>query len=78
LTITWSLPWVVGNNEISDEKKCRQIAGHFDDHADAAVRRGAHHPMEHIHGFTQNHLMPPSVKYLGLISPAAAIVDDFE
>ncbi len=39
---------VVANNEIDATKKCRQIGGHFDDHGDAAVQRGAHRPMEHI------------------------------
>ncbi len=39
---------VVANNEIDDNKKCRQIGGHFDDHEDAAAWRRAHRPMEHI------------------------------
>jgi hypothetical protein len=33
----------------------QQIDNNFDCHADAAVRRGAHRPMEHIQGF---HLKP--------------------
>jgi hypothetical protein len=32
-------------------QKCRQIGDHFDDHADAAVRCGAHRPMKHNQGF---------------------------
>jgi hypothetical protein len=28
---------IVANNEINDNKKCRQIAGDFDYHVDAAV-----------------------------------------
>jgi hypothetical protein len=39
---------VVANNKIDDNKKCRQINDNFDGHGDAAVRRKAHHPMEHI------------------------------
>ena len=41
-------------------QKCRRIAGDFDCHADAAVRRGVHLPIEHIQGFTRSHWMPPS------------------
>ncbi len=46
-----------GQQQIDNNNKCRQIAGDFDCHADAAVRRGAHCPMEHIQhpGF---HLKP--------------------
>ena len=39
---------VVANNKIDINKKCRQIDDDFDGHGDAAVRRGAHRPMEHI------------------------------
>ncbi len=39
---------VVANNKIDDNKKCRQIDNDFDGHGDAAVRREAHCPMEHI------------------------------
>jgi hypothetical protein len=68
---------VVGNNEISDNEKCRRIAGDFDCHADMAVRRGAHPPMEHVQGFTGSHWMPPSGKCLRRIAPAAAMVSKF-
>jgi hypothetical protein len=33
----WSLATVVANNEFDNNKRCRQIAGNFDGHADAAV-----------------------------------------
>jgi hypothetical protein len=52
---------VVGNNGINDNKKCRERAGDFDHHVDAAVQCGAHCPMEHILGFTRSHWMPPWV-----------------
>jgi hypothetical protein len=42
---------VVANNKINNDKKCRQIAGDFDCHADTAVQRGAHRSMERICGF---------------------------
>jgi len=51
-TITMLFSYVGGQQRIGNNKKCRQIAGDFDCHADAAVRCGAHRPMEHIPGFT--------------------------
>jgi hypothetical protein len=67
-----------GQQRINDNEKCRQIARNFDCHADVAVRRGAHRPMEHIRGFTQSHWMQPSGECLRRIAPAAAMVDKFE
>jgi hypothetical protein len=46
---------VMGNNEINDYKKCRQIDDNFDPHAARAIRRDAHRPMERIRGFMQSH-----------------------
>jgi hypothetical protein len=51
--------WPTQQRNQSD-KKCRQIDDDFDDHADAAVRHGAHRPMKYIQGFTLSHWMPPS------------------
>jgi hypothetical protein len=48
------LATVVAKNKINDNKKCRQIAGNFDCHANAAVQRRAHCSMECIHGFMQS------------------------
>jgi hypothetical protein len=76
MTITWALSTVVGDNGIND-KKCRESAGDFDHHADAAVRCGAHRPLEHILGFTRSHWMLPSGKCLCRIAPAAAMVDKY-
>jgi hypothetical protein len=77
LIITWSLAYGCGKQWINGNKKCRQIAGDFDGHGDAAVRCEAHHPMEHIQGFTQSHWMLPSGECLRHIAPAAVIVDEF-
>jgi hypothetical protein len=66
-----------GQQRINDNEKCRHIACNFDCHADAAVRHGAHHLMEHIRGFTRSHWMQPSGKCLRRIAPAAAMVDKF-
>jgi hypothetical protein len=62
----------------STRQKCRQIDDDFGGHDNAAVRCGAHRPMEHIQGFTRSHWMPPSGKCLRRIAPTAAMVDEFE
>jgi hypothetical protein len=77
MTITWFLSMVVGDNGIDNNKKCRESAGYFDHHADAAVQCGAHCPMEHIPGFTRSRWMPPLGKCLRRIAPAAAMVDEY-
>ena len=58
-------------------QKWRWIAGNFDCHGDAAVQRGAHHPIEHVQGFTGSHWMPLSGECLRRIAPAAAMVNEF-
>ncbi len=70
--------YVSWKQRIDNNNKCRQISGNFDCHSDAAVRRGAHRPMEYIQGFTWSHWMPLSVKCLRHIALAAAMVDEFE
>jgi hypothetical protein len=62
---------------IGDDEKCRQIAGDFDHHADAAVQCGAHRLMEHTQGFTRSHWMLPSGECLRHIAPAAVMVHKF-
>ena len=52
MTITWSFAYIMCRQQINSNEKCRQITGDFDCNADAAVQCGAHHPMEHILGFT--------------------------
>jgi hypothetical protein len=66
-----------GQQQIGDNKKCRQIDGDFDCHTDAAVQHGAHRPIEHVQGFTRSHWMPPSGECLCRIAPAATMVDEF-
>ena len=80
LTITWSLAYGCGKQQIGGNKKCRRITGDFDDHGDAAVRCKAHcpMPMEHIQGFTRSYWMLPLGEFLRRIAPAAAMVIDFE
>jgi len=68
-----------GQQQINDNEKCRQIAGNFDSHADAAVQRGVHCPMEHIQatlGATVcRHWV--SGKCQCRVAPAAAMVHEF-
>jgi hypothetical protein len=66
-----------GRKRIDGNNKCRRIDGDFYCHGDAAVRRGAHHPIEQVQGFTRSHWMPPSVDCSHHISLAAASVYEF-
>jgi hypothetical protein len=45
----------MGDNEIEDYEKCRQINDDFDCHAARAIWRDVHRPMECICGFMQSH-----------------------
>ena len=71
------LSYGYGQQQIGDNKKCRQIAGNFDCHVDATVQCGADRLIEHVHGFTRSHWMPPLGKCLHRITPAAVMVDKF-
>ena len=68
---------VVANNRIDNDKKYMSKAGNFDHHAGEVVQCGAHHPMDHIPGFTRSHWMPPLGKCLRHMALVAAIVDEF-
>jgi hypothetical protein len=77
MTITWALSMVVGNIGIDKNEKCRESAGDFDHHADAAVQCGVHCPIEHILGFTRSYWMPPSGECLHCIAPAATMINKY-
>jgi hypothetical protein len=66
----------MSKQRIDDNEKCRQIAGNFDCHTDAAVRCKAYRPMEHIPGFTQSHWMLPSDKCFHRTAVLAAMVNN--
>ena len=67
-----------GQQQIDNNEKCKWIAGNIDFRADGAVvRYRAHHPLEHIPGFSRSHWMPPLGKCLCRIAPTAAMVDEF-
>jgi hypothetical protein len=78
LIITWSLAYGCGKQQIDGNKKCRRIAGDFNGHGNAAVRREAHCPMEHIQGSLETTGVQPSGRCLRRTAPAAAMVEDFE
>ena len=69
-----------GRQQINSINKSRRIYGNFDchGHGNSTVRLGAYRPIEHIRGFTWSHWMPLLVKCLRCITPAAAMVKDFE
>jgi len=69
--------YVGGQQQIGDNIKCRWIAGDFDCHAYAAVRCGAHCPMEHIPGFTRSPLDAAIGRVPEPYPPAAAMVSKF-
>ena len=50
-----SFSYGYGHQQIGNKNKCRRIAGNFDCHTDAAVRRGAHRLIQHVQGFTRSH-----------------------
>jgi hypothetical protein len=52
--------------------KCTSSAGRFDGHSGAPVRYEAHHPMQHVQGYSGSHWTPESGDYLLCIAPAAA------
>jgi len=68
---------VTANNEFDDSKKYTSNANDFDHHANVAVPRRVHCPMEHILGFTRSHWMLPLGKCLCHIAMAAAMVVEF-
>ena len=77
LNITMLFNYGYGQQLLSDNKKCRRIAGDFDCHTVVAVRCRAHRLIEHVQGFTRSHWMPPSEKCLRRIALAAVKVDEF-
>jgi hypothetical protein len=66
-----------GQQQIGNNKICMEINDNFDDHVDVAVRRGLHRLLEHVHGFTWSHWMPPSRECLRRIAPAAVMLNKF-
>ncbi len=62
---------------INNRKKCSCFAGHFDGHADQAVRCRAHRPVRQVEVYPRCHWTPPLGNYLPRIAPADAMVIDF-
>jgi hypothetical protein len=73
--MVFNLGYVQTDNR--QQQKMQANCWQLDHHADAAVECGAHHPMEHIQGFTRSHWMLPSGKCLRRIAPAAVMVHKF-
>jgi hypothetical protein len=51
---------------------CSSVEGRFDGHGSPPVQYKAHHPMQHVQGYSRSHWTPPSGDYLLHIAPAAA------
>jgi hypothetical protein len=51
---------------------CSSVVVHFDGHGSLPVQYKAHHPMQHIQGYSGSHWMPASGNYLLRIAPVAA------
>jgi hypothetical protein len=59
-------------NKATMTNECTSSAGHFDGHGSAPVQYEAHHPMQHVQGYSGSHWTPTSGNYLLCIAPAAA------
>jgi hypothetical protein len=68
---------VMHNNKSTMAKQYTSFAGHFNGHADQAVRCRAHRPVWQVWGYPRCHHMPPLGKYLPRNTPADAMVIDF-
>jgi hypothetical protein len=77
MSITWSLAYDCGQQQIYNDTKYMSNAEDLEHHADAAVQCGAHRPINHIPGFTRSHWMPPLGECMRHISPAAAMVNEY-
>jgi hypothetical protein len=51
---------------------CSTAVGHFNGHGGPLVQYEAHHPMQHVQGYSGSHWTPASGEYSLRIAPAAA------
>jgi hypothetical protein len=58
-------------NKAKMTNECTSSTGHFDGHGSAPVQYKAHHPMQHIQGYSRSHWTPASGNYLLRIAPEA-------
>jgi hypothetical protein len=65
------------NKQSTMAKQYTSFAGHFDGHADQAVRCRAHCPVQQVKGYPRCHQMLPLVKYSPRIAPVDAMVINF-
>jgi hypothetical protein len=49
---------------------CSSVIGRFNGHGGPPVQYKAHHPMQHVQGYSGSHWMPPLGDYLLCIAPA--------
>ncbi len=58
-------------NKATMTNECTSSAGRFDGHGGALVRYEAHHPIQHVQGYSGSHWTPASGNYLLRNAPAA-------
>ncbi len=68
---------VMHDNKLTMAKQYTSFAGHFDSHADQAVRCRAHRSVRQVYGYPRCHHMPPLGEYLPPITPVVAMVINF-
>jgi hypothetical protein len=59
-------------NKATMTNKCTSYAGCFDGHGGLLVQYKAHHPKQHVQGYSGSHWTPASGKYSLRIAPVAA------
>jgi hypothetical protein len=59
-------------NKATMMNECTSSSGRFDGHGGAPVRCEAHHPMQHVQGYSGSHWTPALGNYLLRIAPRGA------
>jgi hypothetical protein len=59
-------------NKATMTNKCTSSASLFGGHSGVPVQYEAHHPMQHVQGYSGSHWMPALGNYLLRIAPAAS------
>ena len=77
LTIIMLFATISQAKKAAATNKCTSVVGHFNGHANKAVRCQVHRPIKHVQGYSRCHWTPPSGKYLPCIALADAMVINF-
>ena len=77
MTITMNFTTISQTKKAAATNTCASVVGHFDGHADQAVRCRGHRLPNHVQGYLRSHWDPPSGKYSPHIALADAMVINF-